>query len=108
VTEAGDHLIVLTTWPEQDAARQAATRWVELGLAACVNVLPAMTSIYPWKGKIESGTEHLLVIKTTRNVLPRLQSAIREHHPYELPEIIALPIVAGLPEYLRWIDSCTR
>lgn len=108
MSETGEPLVVLTTWPEQEAAREAATLWIEQGLAACVNLLPTMTSIYAWQGRIESGSEHLLLIKTTRGVLSRLQQAIRDSHPYELPEIIALPIVAGLPDYLEWIDSCTR
>lgn len=108
MTEAGEHLVVMTTWPDSDAAREAAAGWVEQGLAACVNVLPAMTSIYRWKNEIESGTEHLLLLKTRRAVLPRLEAAIREGHPYELPEIVALPIVGGSVDYLGWIDSCTR
>lgn len=108
VSEADEYLVVLTTWPDQDAAFQAAGQWVQEGLAACVNVLPMMTSIYPWKGEVETGNEHLMLVKTSRRAFPRLQSAIQDSHPYELPEIVAVPIVAGLPGYLQWIDECTR
>jgi periplasmic divalent cation tolerance protein len=108
VSEANGYLVVLTTWPEEGAAREAAGQWVQQGLAACVNVMPMMTSIYPWKGEIETGTEHLLLIKTRRSVYPRLEAAIQQSHPYELPEILALPAVAGLSGYLQWIDECTQ
>jgi periplasmic divalent cation tolerance protein len=74
-------------------------------MAACINILPRMTSIYSWKGKIEEGQEHLLMIKTRAERYAAIEQAIRAQHPYELPEIIATPISHGLPEYLNWIDE---
>jgi periplasmic divalent cation tolerance protein len=103
-----DYLLVLTTLPTDELARQVATQLVERKLAACVNILPQMTSIYPWQGKLEQGTEHLMMIKTHRDRYTSLVEHIRKQHPYELPEIIAVPIEKGLPEYLQWIRDETR
>jgi periplasmic divalent cation tolerance protein len=74
-------------------------------LAACVNVLPEVTSVYRWQGKMEKASECLLLAKTSESRWPALQDWLREHHPYELPEVIALPIQSGLPEYLAWVTS---
>ena len=74
------------------------------GLAACVNILPPMRSIYTWKGKIEDASEQLLVIKSAAARFPAIRDRLRSLHPYELPEIIAVPIVDGLPEYLAWLN----
>ncbi len=81
-----------------------AQQLVDEGLAACANVLPAMQSIYKWKGKIASETECLVIIKGARRHYKEIERRTRELHPYELPEIIAVPIVDGLAEYLRWLD----
>ncbi len=75
-------------------------------LAACINIIPGITSVYEWQGEIESSQEHLLIIKSHQCQYPCIESAINEMHPYELPEIIAVPIEQGLPDYLQWIDSC--
>lgn len=96
-------ILVLNTCPNSETARRIGTLLVEQGLAACVNVLPGMTSIYKWKGKIQADSEVLLVIKTMQNRYAELQSAVTELHPYELPELIALPVSDGLPPYLKWI-----
>lgn len=102
-----DALLVMTTLPTQTAAEQLAERLLAHKLAACVNILPAMTSLYMWKGKLEHGTEHLLLIKTQLHRYEALEAEIRDRHPYELPEIIGVPVAAGLPGYLAWIAENT-
>lgn len=99
------HQLVLTTVGDREAAERLARTLVEERLAACVNVLPAMQSVYRWKGQIESAVEQLLVIKTRTADYAAVESRIRALHPYELPEVIAVPIVAGLPAYLAWLDN---
>ena len=101
-------LLVLTTMPDQQSAETLAQTLVARHLAACVNIGAPMTSIYEWDGKLQRGTEHMLTIKTTSTRYPALEQAIADQHPYELPEIIAVPITAGLPAYLAWIDKCTK
>ena len=78
---------------------------VEEHLAACVNILPGLTSVYPWEGKIETGSEALLLIKTERMLYQKLEAELRERHPYELPELIVIDIERGLPDYLNWISQ---
>jgi periplasmic divalent cation tolerance protein len=101
-----NHLIIFCTCPNKDAAEKIARLLVETNMAACVNILPGITSIYNWEGQIESAQEHLLLIKARTDYYQRIETTIRDLHPYELPEIIAVPIDRGLPEYLNWIDSC--
>jgi periplasmic divalent cation tolerance protein len=96
-------IVVLTTLPEYPAALRLAEELVAEKLAACVNILPLMTSVYEWKGRLEKGQEHLLLIKTSPERYLDLEARIRRSHPYELPEIIALPVTAGLQAYLDWI-----
>lgn len=103
-----DCRLVLSTCPDQDTALALATRLVEQGLAACVNVVPGLTSIYRWEGALHRDPEVLLLIKTAAGRLDALVKGLRRLHPYELPEIIALPITAGLPEYLNWVSQCTH
>ncbi len=98
--------IILCTCPDKHSAEKIARLLITDNLAACVNIVPGITSIYKWKDQIDSAQEHLLLIKSNRGNYPMLETAIKGHHPYELPEIIAIPIVNGLPEYLNWIDSC--
>ncbi|WP_096364576.1 divalent-cation tolerance protein CutA [Thiohalobacter thiocyanaticus] len=98
------YCIVLVTAPEADA-RTIARALVAQDLAACVNIVANLTSVYRWQGEVEEDTEQLLVIKTRRDVLEALKAAVLEAHPYELPEIIAVPIVDGLSGYLDWIDE---
>jgi len=95
--------IVLTTAESKAQAQQIARTLVERRLAACVNVLGPMHSIYRWKGAIENAEEWLLLIKTTVTAAPRVQDAIRELHSYELPECITLEVEDGSREYLAWI-----
>ena len=100
-------LLVYCTCPDEAAGEELATTLVEKGLAGCINVLPGITSIYKWHGEMKSGTEALLLIKTPAEKYPALEAAIRERHPYELPEIIAVSLDAGLPDYLNWITEET-
>lgn len=81
---------------------------VEGELAACVQILPPMTSIYRWQGKVEKATETLLLIKTTLEIYPALESAIKANHPYETPEIIALPVATGSADYLNWLANSIK
>ena len=98
--------IVMTHMPDPASAEALAGALVEARLAACVNLSTAQ-SVYQWQGKIERANEVTLTIKTTQRHYTALEAAIRAAHPYELPEIIALPVVAGLPEYLQWIVAET-
>lgn len=101
-------LIVLTTLPDRASAVQFAERLVKENLAACVNIHAEMTSVYRWQGKIHRDTEHQLVIKTGAARYDALQAWLQQHHPYELPEILALPVSQGLPDYLDWVKECTE
>lgn len=97
--------IVLCTCPNEETARQLADSIISGKLAGCVNIVPAITSVYPWNGKIEISPESLLLIKTRKDVYAALESHIKANHPYELPEVIAVPIDCGRAPYLEWIDS---
>jgi len=100
-------LLVITNLPDAPAAARLAQHLIDERAAACVNQLAPCTSTYRWQGKIESAAEVTLLIKTTRAAYPRLEKLISMAHPYELPEIIAVPVTAGLPAYLNWIDNET-
>jgi periplasmic divalent cation tolerance protein len=98
-------VVVFCTFPDVGRAREIAAALVERRLAACVNLLPGVESIYRWDGKVERAGEVLAVIKSTR--YPELEAALKELHPYEVPEILALPVAAGWPGYVRWLaESC--
>lgn len=101
-------LLVLTTMPNRDSAVKLAADLVEAGLAGCVNIGAPVTSVYRWDGEMQQGTEVMLTIKTSAARYPALQQAIVDGHPYELPEVIAVPITAGLDRYLAWIETCTK
>ncbi|OGS96813.1 MAG: cation tolerance protein CutA [Gallionellales bacterium RBG_16_56_9] len=98
-------LLVITNLPDEAAAARLARHLIEERAAACVNQLAPCTSTYRWQGRIESATEVPLLIKTTRAAYPRLEKLISMAHPYELPEIIAVPLTAGLPAYLGWVSN---
>jgi periplasmic divalent cation tolerance protein len=100
-----EYCLVLCTCPEGDAAKSLAESLVKERLAACVNILPGLVSVYSWQGALESSQEALLLAKTERRAYPRLEARLRELHPYELPEIIAVDIERGLPDYLNWISQ---
>lgn len=98
-------MLVLCTCCDEAEALRIANALVEERLAACVSLLPAVQSIYRWQEKVETAKEVLLLVKTTEDSFPRLEKRIVELHSYDTPEIIGLPIVAGLPKYLRWVDE---
>src|SRR5262245_56937396 len=100
--------LVITNLPDADSAAALAEHLVSARLAACVNVLSPCRSVYRWEGKLETATEIPVLIKSSSERYAELETAIRAHHPYDLPEIIALPIEAGLPEYLSWVKQETQ
>jgi periplasmic divalent cation tolerance protein len=97
--------VVLSTAGSKEEARKIANHLVEHRLAACVNLIPQIESIYRWQGKIESNREWLLLIKTTADKFAGVRDAIRELHSYELPECIVIAIEDGSPDYLQWIEQ---
>ena len=101
-------LLVLTNLPDRAAAERLADALLEKQLAACVNILAPCRSVYRWQGALQHDEEHPMLIKTTTERYAALQQAIRADHPYELPEIIAVPIERGLPQYLEWVASETK
>lgn len=101
-------LLVLTNLPNRDAALHLARALIERRAAACVNVLAECTSVYRWQDKIEEAGEVPVLIKTTEAAYPAVERIIREVHPYELPEIVAVPLSRGLPGYLDWVIAETR
>lgn len=100
-------LLILTTLPDQDTARQLARQLVEARLAACVNVLAPCTSVYRWQAQVQEDAETPLLIKTSVDRYAAVEAFLLQHHPYELPEIVALPIVQGLAGYLDWVRAET-
>ena len=101
-------LLVITNCPDEAIANAIALAIVEEKLAACVNILPRVQSVYCWQGAVESASEVPLLIKTAADRYPALEAAIRARHPYDIPEIIALPISQGLPAYLNWVEAESR
>jgi periplasmic divalent cation tolerance protein len=101
-------LLVLTNLGDIDSARRIARALVEQRLAACVNLLPGVQSVYRWQGAVEEEGEVTLLIKTSAARYAELEAAIRALHPYQLPEVIAVPIADGLPDYLDWIRQETK
>jgi periplasmic divalent cation tolerance protein len=104
---ANDYVIALSTLPASAGPPRLARMLVEERLAACVNILPAMTSIYRWKGGVEQEPEHQLLMKTTRERVPALWDRLRELHPYDVPEFVVIPILDGNGAYLNWIAEST-
>lgn len=100
-------LLVFTNLPDRTAAERLAKALVEQRVAACVNILAPCRSVYRWKGTVQDDEEHPMLIKTTSERYAVLEQEIRAAHPYELPEIIAVPIESGLPEYLEWVAAET-
>ncbi len=100
-----DKIVVLSTCASEEEADRIARLLVERRLAACVNVLPNMRSVYRWNGGIESANECLLVIKSARGLFEQLRAALESAHSYELPEALALTVIDGSPAYLKWLDA---
>lgn len=102
-----DKIVVYSTCPTLEDAQRLATALVEQRLAACVNIVDGVHSVYRWQEAIENSPELMLIIKTRRGHFPALRAALERLHPYKLPEIIALPVVDGSPAYLNWLDKET-
>ena len=102
---SSDFCIVLASCPDDETAKTLAEGLIGRGLAACVNILPGMTSVYRWEGRLERTRESLLLIKTRTDCFGALQEYLVAKHPYEVPEIVAVPIEAGLAAYLSWVDA---
>jgi periplasmic divalent cation tolerance protein len=100
-----DKIVVLTTCASEQEAEALARAMVEQHVAACVNVVPGLKSYYHWQGKLESAGEWLLLIKSSRAAFAALRAALEKAHSYEVPEVIALPIVDGAPNYLNWLST---
>lgn len=103
--EAVDVLLVFSNLPDEVAAQKLARHLVDAKLAACVNVLSPCRSTYRWNGAVEEASEVPVIIKTAAAAYPALEAAIRASHPYELPEIVAVPLARGLPAYLDWVTA---
>jgi periplasmic divalent cation tolerance protein len=101
-------IVILCTCSSAEESQRIASRLLEDHLAACVNVLPSVRSYYWWQGAIESADEHLLFIKSTAALFPAVQDAVRQMHSYEVPELLALPVLAGSADYLAWLRSNLR
>lgn len=99
-----DKIVVFNTCASAEEAERIARRLVDERLAACVNVVAPIRSFYRWKGAVEDASEWLLIIKTSRALFGSLRAALEPLHSYELPEVIAIPVVEGAPDYLAWID----
>ena len=105
---ADEVLLVLSTFPDAATARRVGRELVEQRCAACANILPQVESIYWWEKKVESANEALVLFKTTADRYAALETTLRQLHPYDVPEIIALPLEGGLPDYLKWVaESCS-
>jgi periplasmic divalent cation tolerance protein len=103
-----DKIVVLTTCAAKADAERMARALVDGRLAACVSVVPGVRSFYHWKGATETGEEFLLIVKTSRDLFGALQAEMEKIHPYEVPELLALPVVAGAENYLSWLQSNLR
>jgi periplasmic divalent cation tolerance protein len=108
MSDTADALVVLTTLEKQEDGERLAALLVECELAACVQILPPMVSIYRWRGAVERANEVLLLIKTTRDAYPQLETTIKENHPYQTPEIVALSVEAGSHDYLSWVVASVK
>ena len=105
MAQSSPYRVVLCTCPDSESADALARRLVESALAACVNIVPGIRSVYQWEGKLESAAEQLLVIKSRAEAYPELERTIQRHHPYDVPEVISVPVDSGLPAYLAWVDA---
>ncbi|XP_039053238.1 protein CutA, chloroplastic-like isoform X3 [Hibiscus syriacus] len=101
-------IVVYVTVPNREAGKKLAGSIVKEKLAACVNIVPGIESVYEWEGKINSDPEELLIIKTRQSLLEALTEHVKANHEYDVPEVIALPITGGSPRYLNWLKNSTR
>src|SRR3989338_6640885 len=101
------HIVILVTAKDEDQAKRIAEKLVEEKLVACANIVPGIQSIFRWKGKVDSAKEVLLVLKSRRRHFPSIVKAVKALHSYDVPEVIALPIVEGNKDYLNWLTEST-
>ncbi|MBC7501360.1 MAG: divalent-cation tolerance protein CutA [Herminiimonas sp.] len=101
-------LLVMTSMPDEGSAHDLASLLVDAGLAACVHILPGMQSVYRWDGVLHTTSEVTVQIKTVQSCYAEVEQAVLQSHPYDVPEIIAVPVVDGLPAYLDWVRQSTR
>jgi periplasmic divalent cation tolerance protein len=115
MSDRANQLFVFSTVDSNDAARRLADGLVDAQLAACVNILPPITSVFRWEpdsadagsAAVQAESEVMLIAKTSAAAYPELEAQLRREHPYDLPEIVAIPVSRGLPEFLQWIDAAT-
>jgi periplasmic divalent cation tolerance protein len=100
-----EKIVVLSTCGSEEEAGRIARHLVDAHLAACVNLIPQVRSFYRWQGKVENSVEWLLIVKSSRECFPQLRTLLEGAHSYELPEVLALPVVDGSPNYLAWLDA---
>jgi len=105
---AESYIVILITAPDTEVANRLARILTDSKKAACVNILPGLKSLYWWQGKLNEENEALLLVKTKAELFDDIAALVKKSHPYQVPEIIALPIVAGNPEYLTWITETTK
>lgn len=98
--------LILCTCPDAEVADKLSRELISQKLAACVNILPGVRSVYEWQGELETAQEHLLLIKSHQDRYAAIEATLKSLHPYQLPEIIAVAIERGSLDYLKWIDSC--
>jgi periplasmic divalent cation tolerance protein len=103
-----EKIVVFVTVPDVEDAERIGRSLVEGRLAACVNIVPQIRSLFRWEGKVADESETLLIVKTRRALFDSLRAHVKQMHPYDIPEVIALPVVAGHQPYLRWIDEATE
>jgi len=107
-TKGTDRIIVLITSGNEEEAHKIAESLVNEKKAACVNIVPGVDSLFWWEGKLDSARESLLLVKTKASLFPELVEMVKRMHRYEVPEIIALPVIGGSEDYLKWLDSACR
>jgi periplasmic divalent cation tolerance protein len=105
MSDSSNAIVVFITAPTQEESKRLAERLVEAKLAACVQILPEMESVYRWEGKVERQTEHLLIAKTTSERFEELEKEVRAMHSYDTPEIVSFPLTKSSPDYLRWVQE---
>lgn len=102
-----EYIVVFVTAPDEESAAKISRSLVEERLAGCVNIIRGVRSVYRWEGRVEDDTEVLMVIKCRRSLFKTLEGRVMDLHPYDLPEVIALPVTEGSEEYLRWLNDAT-
>lgn len=102
------NIVIFITTANKKEAGKISSALVDKRLAACVNIIPPVYSIFRWQGKVDKGKEYLLIVKSRKSLLPKLIKLVKSLHSYKVPEIIALPIIGGNKEYLDWLDESTR